>query len=324
MTNMPENHKTTHDSYTAVFPLDIESIMFIQMGIQIPSSTDTSPVISQVNALIDKYPTHIDTAIHSEDKDTVNVLFLCYFKDIKVYDEWRNSPKIMTFLNGNHTISGRFGLSFEAFRIFIDEFETTHSSNSQRDGVSHFTPLEVSKKHEYWGAMRDRIPASVHQSFPGSNKKITVSTTEDKTFVHLPKNSCFIRTVQDLTDVSAEEKKLYEEMIRPVLHRGVQHLATDSNSGCLAIKGVEEVNTAGDKKDIHSVLAYFQSLDHLEQWSKSHKTHLSIYGTYFKLLKEQENKTSIRLWHEVCLLDDDRTEIFYLRCKSNTGLLRNV
>lgn len=321
---MPENHETVVDSYTSVFPFGVTKLVFCQIGIQVPNTTNTKTVIEQIERIFlsnKVQPTHKDIALNKEDDSTKNIIFLCYFLHDNNYSCWRESSPIVSLLNGEHNFGDKSGIWFESFHIDINEFESSHSNKSKKDGVSHFTDLEVSKKHEYWGAMRDRLRASEWNSFPFSNERIGMTKAGEKTIVHLPSNSCFIRSVQDLSNTTTHEKKLYREMMRPVLNRGIHYLDNNVSSGCIGIKEVNEMNMCAENKDIQSTLAYFRSLKHLEKWSKSHKTHLSIYNEFFNLLSRQDNETFISLWHEVSILDDERTEIFYIRCKETTGLL---
>ena len=68
-------------------------------------------------------------------------------------------------------------------------------------------------------------------------------------------------------------------------------------------------------------LGYFDDLASLEKWSKSHKTHLDIFGRFLNYAKELENQVALRLFHEVLVLEGQQQEWEYVGCHGKTGML---
>lgn len=324
---MSKNHETTQNSYDVSFPPEIKTIVYCQIGVQVPNDTSSKHIIEQMKDILSEsniQPSHTDIALHNEDDFTKNIIFLCYFLHEHDYNDWRYSSAIKSLLNDEKYFCDQAGLWFESFSIDVDEFEGQYDRNNKKDGIAHFIDLEVTDKYDYWGSMRDRMKASKWDDFHPSQEQTSMTKQGDKISVYVPKNSCFVRTVQDLADVTTHERELYEDMVRPFLNKGIQELADTKEFGCLAIKCVDETDAFAMSKNIDSVLAFFQSLNLLEEWAKSDKTHLSMYGKYYQLLHEQNNESSLSLWHEVFMIDGEQSEIFYIRCKETTGLLRTL
>ncbi|TKA67830.1 hypothetical protein B0A55_09196, partial [Friedmanniomyces simplex] len=61
-------------------------------------------------------------------------------------------------------------------------------------------------------------------------------------------------------------------------------------------------------------LAYFDDLSSLEGWSKHHKTHLDIFGGFLKYAGELQGNVSLRLFHEVLVLEPEQQFFEYVGC----------
>jgi len=68
-------------------------------------------------------------------------------------------------------------------------------------------------------------------------------------------------------------------------------------------------------------LAYFDELASLEKWSKSHKTHLDIFGGFLKYAKRLGSGMTLKLWHEVLVLEPEQQFFEYVGCHGRTGML---
>lgn len=327
MKNISKIDETTQNSYAVAFPPEATTIVYCQIGVQVPNDKSSQNIIEHMRNILSGnkiQPSHTDIAFHNEDDFTKNIIFICYFLHKQDYNDWRYSPSTNSLLNDEQYFCDQAGLWFESFYIDVNEFEGQYDRNNQKDGVSHFIDLEITNKYDYFGSMRDRMKASAWDNFSPSREQVNMTKQGDKISVYMPKNSCFVRTVQDLSEVTKHEKELYEDMVRPFLNKSIQELINTNEFGCLSIQCAREIDTFSRDKEIDSVLAYFQSLSHLEEWAKSDKTHLAMYGKYYHLLRKQNNKSAISLWHEVFILDGEQSEIFYIRCKETTGLLQTL
>lgn len=330
MKNMPKNHKTLNDSYITVFPEGVDRFVFGQFSLQGKNLELEGVDLKSVQEVFKgKYgPSHIDIAWHTQSNNYTNILFLVYWLHVEDYIQWKDSPIVKKWIeeDGYKQCSSRVtGFWYEMLKIPVEYFESSHSGNSGKEGVSNFLKMQLSEVHEYWGAMRDRIPASAYDQLLSQeiNKQKKIygdETSSKKLSITVPDYICFIRTVQNLSNVSEEERQIYAEVMEPVLDTGIKFLS-DILDSCIDIKKVTEMSPNKDELQITSVLAYFKSLSALEKWAASHPTHLSIYGTYFKILKMQEGKSDISLWHEVSVLKSEDVETYYCYCQPDTGLL---
>jgi hypothetical protein len=68
-------------------------------------------------------------------------------------------------------------------------------------------------------------------------------------------------------------------------------------------------------------LGYFDELASLEKWSKSHQTHIDIFGGFLKYTKELQHNISLKLFHEVMVVVKEQQEFEYIGCYPGTGML---
>lgn len=328
--HMPKNHKTLNDSYIAAFPDDVHRFVFGQFSLQGKNLELKDVDLKSVQELFkEKYgPTHIDIAWHTQSDDYTNIIFMVYWLHVEDYSKWKNSIKVKNWIEEDgfkQCGSQVSGFWYEILKIPVEYFESSYSGKSGQEGVSNFLDMQLCETHEYWGAMRDRIPASAYDQLLPKEENIQKNTHGDETSskklsVTVPDYICFIRTVQSLANVSEEEKKMYLDVMEPVLDTGIKFLSNELES-CIDIKKVTEISQNKDDLQTTSVLAYFDSLAVLEKWASSHPTHLSIYNTYFDILKMQGGKSDISLWHEVSVLKSEDVETYYCYCQPDTGLL---
>lgn len=315
------------NAWTAEFKKD--QLVFAQFGIQAKQNIE---IYNYINEILESFklsdgPIHLDRAIHYDIDDYINYIFLAYWDDDNSFKEWCNNPIIEKYWGENSDILSDIGIWREVMFIPTNHIETIHSGENYNNGVSHFLPLKYTKVHEYWGAMRDRIPASKDYNLKSLYKKDNlipvVSDTKGKRVrVHLPDNFCLIRTAQSWSECSDDERTTYLNLVEPVLKEGEDYIRNNpTDTGCLSSKFVYETTIDGEILDKSCTIAYFLSLSDLEEWAKKHPSHLSIYRTFHQMLKKYNNKTELALWHEVSVLKNDLAIFEYINCHSKTGLL---
>jgi aldoxime dehydratase len=94
-----------------------------------------------------------------------------------------------------------------------------------------------------------------------------------------------------------------------------------AETGCLACRFIQQLTEDGDADDKTFGMAYFVDMSRLEAWSKSHPTHLAIFGSFMSVAQRLGNAITLRLWHEVAALPTDCTTLEYVNCHRWTGLL---
>jgi aldoxime dehydratase len=124
--------------------------------------------------------------------------------------------------------------------------------------------------------------------------------------------------------VGAGEEQLadYNENLEPKLMRGMNYLLDHKQeTGTLALRVMTNLDADGNERSETSVLAYFLSLEKLEDWSKSHVTHLDIYRHAIAMNRQFKEKREVITWHE-CFVMPAATSFEYVNCNPLTGVIR--
>lgn len=137
-----------------------------------------------------------------------------------------------------------------------------------------------------------------------------------------PENLCLIRSAQDWSACRGDERDSYLRDVHPMLKKGMTFLMENpAETGCLTCRFIEQLTHDGDADDKTFGMAYFVDMSRLEAWSKSHPTHLAIFGSFMSLAQRLGGTITLRLWHEVAVLQADWTRLEYINCHRRTGLL---
>ncbi|MFD2370312.1 phenylacetaldoxime dehydratase family protein [Brevibacillus sp. GCM10020057] len=328
MTAMPLNHEPKSNAWTADFTIDC--LVFAQFGIQAKNGMNPEKYMEQfLQAFTNPNgPVHVDRAIHQDIDEYVNHIFLAYWDNKESFENWNSTSPIAKYWDESAAPVEEIGLWREILFIPNDHIETLHSGENYDSGVSNFLPLTYTKVHEYWGSMRDRLKASRLESFETEYDKemlepVHVESIGKRIRIYPSDNICLIRTAQNWSQCSNEERNTYLELVEPTLKEGAEYIRQNpSETGCLSSKFVYELALNGDSLDKSCTIAYFLSLAHLEEWAKSHPSHLKIYHTFFEMLQMHNYATELALWHEVSVLKTDQAIFEYMNCHSSTGLLK--
>jgi hypothetical protein len=137
-------------------------------------------------------------------------------------------------------------------------------------------------------------------------------------------NLAVIRSGQDWSDTTPEERRKYLETMHPVLVKGMDFLKDEGKEiGCYSCRLMDVVDpeklTAN--KDKTFGLAFFHDLEHMEGWAKSHQTHLDIFGRFLQYAKELGDEVRLNLFHEVMVLKPEQQMFEYVGCHDETGMM---
>lgn len=182
------------------------------------------------------------------------------------------------------------GVLVETAIIPKEHWETLHSTPEMTPGVRNLVDIENTDVHEYWGSARDRIPASAGSELgaePGYG---------------LPGNLCLIRSGQVWSNCPEAERAFYFGEVEPHLRAAVDYLASDPKAGCLSSRLLREQTIDGEDLESTSFLGWFRDLASVERWSRSHPTHLAIFCSYLRMVREFGGRTDLRLWHEMAVV----------------------
>lgn len=136
-----------------------------------------------------------------------------------------------------------------------------------------------------------------------------------------------IRSGQDWSKTLPEERKLYLETMHPVMITGMNFLRDEGQEvGCYSMNvwDVVDSETHEANRERTFGLGYFDDLANLERWSKSHQTHIDIFGGFLMYAKKLNFQLSLRLFHEIYVLDEEQQFFEYVNCHGETGMLNTV
>lgn len=200
-------------------------------------------------------------------------------------------------------------------------------------------------EHGYWGSMRDRLGAAQRDEVggcgwrgsSGGRGESASCGDEDhegdskgkspRVRVKGKKNLCIIRSGQDWSATLPAERELYLDTMHPVLIKGMTFLRDEgAGIGCFANNLWDVVDSATYEACLDRTfgLGFFDDLAALERWSKSHQTHLDIFGGFLKYAKKLDNVLSLRLFHEVYVLEEGQQVFEYVGCHDETGMLNSL
>ncbi|GAA1563816.1 phenylacetaldoxime dehydratase family protein [Dactylosporangium maewongense] len=323
----PEGHQPSYPAFTVRFPDAADSIVFAQIGVQGASGVDIAA--AEIDMLLSSAhgPRHVDRVRPVALPGREARIALAYWDSEARFRDWCDSAPVRDWW---HTLpsDGPLGYWRETAVIPVRRFESLHSGEWHDNGVSHFTPIEVVEFHDYWGGMRDRIRDSHDHPLDPEAPQFTprgLTSLGRRVRFSNPDNLCLIRTAQDWSRCRDEERETYTRLVAPTLHVGAQYIATHPDSGCVAAQLVEEVDDTWSRAyEKTSVIAWWVSLGHLEEWTVNHPTHQAIYSAFHQMLQRHNFQLDLRLWHEVCVLPAGAAEFEYVNCPEDTGLLASL
>ena len=224
-------------------------------------------------------PSHLERAriVNTDDQATA---FLGYWTSPESQRRWQQRSRALS----------QPGVLQETAVIPAERWETLHSTPDITPGVRNLLAVEMTDVHEYWGAARDRIPASAQDD-------LATAPAEP-----LPGNLCLIRSGQVWAYCGAVERDLYFTDVEPNLRAGIDFLAANPETGCISSRFLQEQTIDGEDLESTSFVGWFQDLKSLEDWSKTHPTHLAIFNSFLTMVEDLGQQIEIRLWHEVAAI----------------------
>ena len=341
----PDGHQPPVPRWQLIFPPDVAHVHVAYIGIQRRADTEqaseaadlaTQSVRRWLKKGTEDGPAAVEEfdLIDGNDAPGAHV-WVCYWADESSY----KSAMDRLGLPGVHADlppPGRpsVGVWSEAFTIPVSRVETNYTGLDYLPGLARLpnTTTEPHTLTAYWGAARDRIPAAAHDLFgaedggttlpppaatrPGGQKHLVGSNADN--LVH-------IRSGQFWQNCDEQESASYERKLEPTLEAGLRYLwANPAESGARGLRYLR--NTADDggsqqQRKETCVAGFFASLDKLEGWAKSHKSHLAIYHGALRHAREFGDGRMFRTWHEVVVLKKGEGRFEYVNCAEGTGLM---
>ena len=277
--NRPEGHVPQVPAWTAV---------------DLPERTTFSMLFARdgadgaVAALLEVVRAGEHTPDHAERARVVNAaepttVLLGYWTDPLRHEHWRARHDVAAAI-------AESGVSEETATIPADRWETLHSTEHVTPGVRNLLPAALTDVHEYWGAARDRIAASATSDLRAQPGK------------PVPGNLCLIRSGQIWEHCDEREREIYFGEVEPNLIAGIDFLDNHPEIGCLSARFLREQTLDGEDLESTSFVGWFDELRSLEEWAKSHPTHLAIFDSFLAMVGKLEGRIGLRLWHEVAAI----------------------
>lgn len=272
--NQPENWQVKFPRYMVELPERFNDICVSYIGIQ--PRYDENPargLHTELNAHITSaaqrtVTTEVENWIRKGSGDLAPVLWEKIYveagydvPDTEVYilywtdkDAAEAATKSLNLQHLHKTLSlsdqETVGLWRESFTVPKPRFETVYSGNDYQPGIASLEGAQqvAHKFTGYWGAARDRFPASSHDPFEAEHKlgtpnfekgsKGRVIEGENRTsIVH-------IRSGQFWERCNEDEREAYETTLEPVLRAGMTYLEENSaESGDIGLRFSRNITT---------------------------------------------------------------------------------
>lgn len=278
-------------------------------------------------------PSFWETTSVTDKRGCYNIAVIAYWPSTRAYDTWKSETGYHTWWQSPNRESDGHGWFQEVLLPSVDRFETVFSNNEVPEGAANMRE-KISgemEEHAYWGSMRDRLAAAQDDELKGqkwsaSNAPTKGANGDGQKRVRVPgkKNLCVIRSGQDWSATLPEERKLYLESMHPVLIKGMTFLHDEGHEiGCYTnnLWNVVDSSTYEANRENTFGLGFFDDLSSLEYWSKSHQTHINIFGGFLMYAKKLDNVLSLRLFHEIYVLEEGQQYFEYIGCHGETGML---
>ncbi|CAI6338865.1 unnamed protein product [Periconia digitata] len=336
----PQNFQPPFPGYCARFPEKMDNLVMAIIGAQFSSpSADDGTAIAQVKEFMAKGPEALRPAFWevvsvTDKKSAFNIGVIAYWSGTEVYKQWTLESE---FLKWWESLSAEkdHGWFLEVLSPSLERFETIFSNHSAPEGAANMQE-KISgelEEHGYWGSMRDRLAAAQTDQLTGDKWEASAATEGShntlgkRVQVQGKKNLCIIRSGQDWSGTLPEERKLYLETMHPVLIEGMNFLRDNGKDvGCYSMNLWDVVDPTTHKADQERTfgLGYFDDLASLEYWSKSHQTHINIFGGFLVYAKKLNFQLSLKLFHEILVLKPEQQSFEYINCHEGTGMLNSL
>ena len=320
--SMRDDWNPPSPAFSARFPESVDAVVMAYVGLQYRDPSAAGVLAARADlaeriAAADG-PAHHDTAMLTDEAGFTNEITVLYWLDQDRYLRWDGAHRSWTDPGRTHDDVGFFQ---EIALPGAVDFETIVGGR-RLEGIAAASAgtSEDIAEHAYWGSMRDRLPSSQTSPLEPSGA-LRFERSGDHVVVHPHDGIALIRSGQDWTDTADEPRERWLNDIQPVLREGMDFLVTEGTGvGCYSNR-LMQLRVDGELIEKTYGHGWWHSLADLEHWSRSHRTHLKIFGSFGQFLKEFRSAKGLRLYHEVAVLNADQLRFEYLGCHQRTGLL---
>ncbi|KPX46660.1 putative phenylacetaldoxime dehydratase [Pseudomonas syringae pv. helianthi] len=325
--NVPEGYQPPFPAWSARFdPLAGQVVMacFGVQALHLTGLAELAPITNYFAA--SSGPQYWDSARCVDVDGFHTCIAIAYWRDVDTFHQWRNSSGFVQWWQDPARETGPLGWFQEVVCPTAERFETLFSAPDMPEGVTHLAThmSEPILEHAYWGSSRDRIPLGQTDALIGSRHSFTTNVVRPgRVRLFGRDNLCLIRSGQDWSSTTAQERDLYVNDIQPVLNTGMTFLRDQGAAvGCLSCRFMQALdNKTGEPLEKSFGLAWFDDLANLERWAKTHSTHVAIFGGFMQYVQTLNFQVQLRLYHEIAVIPSEAQYFEYLNCHPGSGLL---
>jgi hypothetical protein len=312
------------------FPDTVQTLQFVQFGVQAPTIERAMEAAEGLQGLLSlaDAPNEMSRGVYIDETGAANVTWVAYWFDPAAYARW-TSLKVVTSFWQSRSVQGDVGCWWESAKVPVDHIDTLYTTHNPIDfnqtGVARHGTMVVCSQHDYWGAVRDRLPAlGDPELMPDrSAYRSTEKDTRGRRYtLTAPANVCMARHHEDWRN-APQFGHIYLAEIAGVKEAGTRYLAKHPELGCITSRAIEGQSLDGDAIGRADAVAWFLSLDDLLNWARSDPSHLAIYGAFFKAATQiKEGQVwDVPMWHEVFVVPRGGLQAEYINCHNRTGFL---
>lgn len=333
-TAAPPGFTPTTPSYSARFDPSVSVTPLIFVGIQYRrESTATRAALESLIRSIERAhgPVFWDRAEFVDGLGYTNLVLACYWRSRTSFRLWQLSlPDDWWHVGAEQ--SGPIGYFCEIYLPGVEDTETTFS-HPVAEGYAKIADRFSGEtdSHEYWGSARERIPrAQRDQLMPGGEPTakgpgpMPIDTRGHFITVQPHDNLVLLRSGQDWSDTTSEERAFYIEQVKPLLEAGMVEISESGRlHGCYFNRYMMIRVPDGPPFQKTYSLSAWRSLTDLETWCRAN-THLAIFAAGVKHYRQAGSEAKLRLYHEVIVVRASDQEFTYLNCHNETGMLNAI
>ena len=324
---MPPGWEPPVPAFMAKFNDDARQVSMVLLGCQFDGDNRAAAVraVAEFAAhMRGAAADYVDFSECSEDSTGAAQLFATgYWFDAGAVDALFSAAAFRATWREHSNHGTAYGLIREVFNVPIGNYETLYSGPNHRVGVASVRTgvTEPIARHGYWGSMRDRMDSSASDPFEPSGDVTVLEQSENRLLVRANQNLAVIRSGQDLSLTDGVEREEYFADVEPSFRDGMNFLRDSGRDvNCYDCRTMRFVTEDGDPEDHTYGLAFFRSLEDLEQWAEHHPTHRAIFDSFLEFAPRYGPDMRIRLWHEVSVLPAENQFSEYINCRPGTGL----
>lgn len=326
----PKRPPPRYELWNLRLPAAVKTLRFAQFGAQAASAERAAQELERFRPVLDRDdgPDELSRGSFVDAAGLTNAVFMAYWFNPQNYARWAGSAAVQDAWDALPE-DGDAGYWREIVQVpsrAVDTLYTPHDPAAYgQTGVAQHGTMQVCPAHDYWGAARDRLPGLSEEELRPELERILPNAAETRgrrVSAAVPANVCMARHHEDWRQ-SPVSGPVYRREVAPVKEAGIAHLAAHFDLGCIAARAIRGEDLDGRPIQRADAIAWFASLGHLLDWARSDRSHLAIYGAFFKAAAAMApgQKWDVPMWHEVFVVPRGAAQADYVNCHNRTGFL---